>query len=329
MVRDCENERVLNIPGERISPNTVRLTAPILAWVHLRVTDPLVAWLTYRGVLESVSRAAPEFLSLWSLKAAHSALLDDKWFFIREAQIEAARAARNPDAVSRLRGIFAFPNKETADRAVSAWGGFESYFLQEIEIREGSVVSWFDSHWIDSMGNTSAPTSDAAESYSLGTEFGSQPLWELLIDGKADLVGIELREKAYNVVRAQWPDALSPLEIARLGAQLDSSIGYIAAFPRLAEDEVVIEFMMDFQDATNPTFLEALREYLAALPPEHINRADLAVGGEFFGVPDLRSRSLTVPMTSWPGRTAPEPEPGVSSNTALPNEPDVSDNPQD
>ena len=300
----------MDLSGKRISPNTIRLTSPVSAWVHLRVTDPLVAWLTYRGVLESVSRTAPEFLSLWSLNAAHSAVLDDKWLFIREARLEAARAAKNPDAVSRLRGVFAFPNKETADLAVRTWRGFEAYFLQEIEIREGSVVSWYDSQWIDAMGTLSAPTDGAAESYSVGNEFGSQPLWELLIDGKADLVGIELREKAYNVVRAQWPDALSPLEIARLGAQLDSSIGYIAAFPRIAGDKVLIEFMMDCRDAENPTFLDALQKHLAALPPEHINRADLAVGGEFFAIPDLRSRSLTVPVTSWPGQTSPEPEPG-------------------
>lgn len=295
----------MDFPGERMSPNTVRLTSPASAWVHLRVTDPLVAWLTYRGVLESVSRSAPEFLSLWSLNAAHSTLLDDKWFFIREARLEAARAAKNRDAVSRLRGLFAFPNKEAADLAVRAWSGFEGYFLQKIEIREGSVVSWYDSQWIDAMGTSSAPTDGAAESYSVGNEFGSQPLWELLIDGKADLVEIELREKAYNVVRAQWPDALSPLEIARLGAQLDSSIGYIAAFPRIAGDKVLIEFMMDFRDAENPTFLDALQKHLAALPPEHINSADLAMGGEFFTVPDLRSRSLTVPVTSWPGQTSP------------------------
>lgn len=265
------------------------------------MTDPLVAWLTYRGVLESVSRAAPEFMSLWSLNAAHSALLDDNWFFIREAQIEASRALNNPEAVSRLRGLFAFPDRNSADRAVSAWNGFESYYLQEVEIREGSVVSWYDSKWIDAMGTTSAPTAEATEAYAVGAGFDSQPLWELLVDGKSDLIGTALQRKAYEVVRAQWPDALSPLEIARLGAQLDSSIGYIAAFPRLAEDEVVIEFMMNFQDATNPTFHDALGRHLASLPPEHINSADLAVGGDFFSVPDLRGRSLTVPIASWPG----------------------------
>lgn len=266
-------------------------------------------------------------MSLWSLSAAHSALLDDKWFFIREAQIDACRATNNPEAVSRLRGLFAFPDKSTADRAVSAWNGFESYYLQEIEIREGSIVSWYDSRWIDAMGTTFAPPDDAAKAYAVGNEFDdSDPRWELLIDGKADLIGTELQEKAYNVVRAQWPDALSPMEIARLGAQLDSSIGYIAAFPRLADDEVVIEFMMNFQDATNPSFLDAFGRHLADLPPEHINRADLAVGGGFFNVPDLRSRSLTVPITSWPGRPESTPE-AVRSNAIQPDDANVTGQP--
>jgi len=292
---------VLELPGERLSPNTVRLASPVPAVVHLRVTDPLVAWLAYRGVLESVTQAAPEFLSLWSLSAARSALSDDTWFFTREARIEGARAAGNPHAISRLRGLFAFPDEQAAVRAVRAWSGFEAHFLQEIEIREGSVVSWHDSRWIDAMGTTSAPTGHATASYSAGEPFDDQPLWELLIDGKADLIGTALREKAYSVVRAQWPNALSPLEIARLGAQLDSSIGYIAAFPVDEGDTVSIRFLMDFRDAENRAFLDALQKHLATLPPEHINRADLAVGGDFFGVPDLRSRSLTVPRERWPG----------------------------
>ncbi len=288
------------LAGEQLSPNTVRLSKPTRAWVHLRVTDPLVAWLTYRGVLESVSQAGPHALSLWLLGTLRSSITEDPWFSARETQIESSRLNRNPQSVSRLKGVFAFPDRETADRAVKLWNGFQPYFLQEIEVRAGSTVSYFDSQWIDAMGTSTPPSREWADSYATGAAHSDDPQWELLIDGKADLIGTELRQKAYNVVRATWPEAVAPLEISRLGAQLDSTIGYITAFGVLDGDSISVQFAMDFRDAENPDFTKRLGAHLAALPPDQVNSADLAVGGDYFRVPDLRSRSLSIPLASWP-----------------------------
>lgn len=267
--------------------------------MHLRVTDPLVAWLTYRGVLQSIDCAAPEFMSIWATKASRASInLSARSFYEREYRLEIARRITNPTAVSRLTGLFVFPTRADADRAVAEWDGFEDYFLNEVEIQPGSRVSAYDADWITSAGWSL--DADASREYVSGSPRTTSPHTELLVSGRVNVLGTELRRKARDVVEAAWPEAVSMLEIARLGAELASSIGYIAAYPTLVDDHVHIQYMIDMRDADNPSFTDSLGVHIASLPPEHVNRADLAAGGDKFRVPDLASRTIRIPVADWP-----------------------------
>lgn len=279
--------------------NSVTLAEPVRAWMHLRVTDPLVAWLTYRGLLESIDSAAPGSMSIWAASASRASTKPgSRPFYEREHRLEIARRKENPEAVSRLTGLFVFPTRDYADRAVVEWDGFEDYFLSEVEILPGSRVSTYDADWITVAG-ASMPDG-AASTYSRGLTRTSSPHLEYLVSGRVVVLGTELRTKARDVVEAYWPEAVALLEIARLGAELGSSIGYIAAHPFVVGPEVQIRHILDMRDAENNDFLRALTTHVASLPPEHINRRDLAVGGERFRVPDLSRRDIHIPLDQWP-----------------------------
>ena len=259
--------------------------------MHLRVTDPLVAWLTYRGVLQSIDSAAPAFMSIWATTASRKSTIPPaRWFYEREYLLEITRRTDNPAAVSRLTGLFVFPTRAHADRAVAEWPGFEDYYLNEVEIQPGSWVSDYDADWITSAGQSL--DAEASHAYVSGAPRTPSPHTEWLVSGRVNVLGTELRSKARHVVEAEWPESVSMLEVARLGAELSSSIGYIAAYPTSVDDHVHIQYMMDMRDADNTSFTDSLGE--------HMKRADLAVGGDMFRVPDLSSRTVRIPVADWP-----------------------------
>lgn len=279
--------------------NTVAVGEPVRAWMHLRVTDPLVAWLTYRGLLQSIDNVAPASMPIWAARATRASTLPvSRSFYEREHLIEVARHGENPDAISRLTGLFVFPTRGDADRATHEWEGFEDYFINEVEILPGSRASTFDADWITSSG--AKMDGRAAANYATGAPRTSTPHAEYLVSGRVAVLGTELRAKARDVVAATWPEAVSLLEISRVGAEIGSSIGYIAAHPRIDGENVRIDHVLDMRDANNPEFLEALGAHVASLPPGHINWSDLAVGGDMFRVPDLSTRTISVPRAGWP-----------------------------
>lgn len=201
------------VPAE--PSNSVTLIEPVRAWMHLRVTDPLVAWLTYRGLLESIDTAAPESMSIWAASASRASTMPgSRPFYEREHRLEIARRKENPEAVSRLTGLFVFPTRDDADRAVVEWEGFEDYFLNEVEILPGSRVSTYDADWITAAGGSML--AGAASSYARGETRTSSPHHEYLVSGRVIVLGTELRRKAGDVVEAHWPQALALLEIARV-----------------------------------------------------------------------------------------------------------------
>ena len=146
--------------------------------MRLRVTDPLVAWLTYRGVLQSIDGAAPEFMSIWASKASSASISPStRSFYEREYHLEIARRTANPAAVSRLTGLFVFPTRADADRAVDEWDGFEEYFLNEVQIQPGSRVSIYDADWIMSAGR--CLDAGASRAYVIGAPRTTSPHAEL------------------------------------------------------------------------------------------------------------------------------------------------------
>jgi hypothetical protein len=276
-----------------VTSNTEVLAEPRVGFIHLQINNPMIAWLAYRGLLSSVDAVDSSFLSVWQVATLTSAVSESPVFFDREMALERARAKNNPGAVSRLRGLYIFPTREEAERAAFEWDGFRSAFLAPVRVRAGSTLSTYDADWISNWAADGG--ADSARRYAVGEPRSVTPHWEHLVSGEVELHSIELREQAYEVVKAWWPDSLGLLELGRLAAEIDLPLGYIAAFP-LGDPpagEVRVRFMMNLADAQNP----ALLAYMESLPPERVNGTDLH--RQPWLLPDLRAREFSVPISHW------------------------------
>lgn len=86
------------------------------------------------------------------------------------------------------------------------------------------------------------------------------PIWETLIDGRAIVLGTDLRERAYSIIKQNAQDSLMLLETARLAAWVGSDLGNVSAFLREECEDVILEFDMDMRQANDPSFLAKLEE---------------------------------------------------------------------
>jgi hypothetical protein len=243
------------------------MSEPREAFVHLRIQNPLVAWLVYRAEIVSGGVAHESTLSFWLMNSLRNvAVRRRRAVYQAELELEAQRARRFPGAVPRLRGFYAFDDTESAQRAVDTWGSFSSDNLAAIGISPDSDTSRHDAEWITHhLGQDQS--SDWMDSYLAGKARGADPIWELLIDGRAIIYGTTLRKAAYGVVKRVWPVSLPLLELSRMGAP----------------DDLRVVFTMSFADAKNPDFLEQLGSFEG---PKNTN--DLTPDSDLV-LPDLRS----------------------------------------
>jgi hypothetical protein len=274
-----------------LATHSAHLNEDRIVYAFLNVEDPFVAWQVYRGALASPGIAHESALSLWLAEHLRSLSQGNQrqGRFQTEIAIEQARGRQYSRVVSRLRGFYAFPEELSAIRAAETWPGrhFDARFLAEIHVLEGARVSRHDSNWITrELDPTDGVWIDA---YLSGRQADKHPIWELLMEARAVVYGTELRKRAYETVRRTWPDSLALLEIARLGGELGSDLGLITPM-MLGNQKVGLEvaYCLNMLDAKNDVFLERLRQHREK--GGAMNWDDLAVGGDTFTVPDLRSR---------------------------------------
>ncbi len=283
--------QVLQATGQPRGVGSTSMQEPMTAFVFLKLEDPLVAWLVYRGEMVSAPRIHPEAMSLWMAGHLRSAV-EDGWGGARyreEVALEEIRQARFPDAVSRLTGFYVFPDEETATKAAARWNvrHLRSEFLAEVGLIPGSRTSRHDAEWITHrLGRSDDEEWMAA--YLGGLPYGDDPIWELLVDGRAFVYGTELREAAYLTVKEEWPRSLAALELARLGVELGSDLGLITAMAIRQGDTLAVRYVMNFADADDAEWLARLKEF-----PGPRNQQDLRPDSELV-IPDLREREFSV-----------------------------------
>lgn len=242
------------------------------AFAFLNIRDPLCAWATYRSVLVA-AHDAPGFLSVWT--AGILRLNNDERFGL-EIALETVRAQRHPNRVSRLRGTYCFLDLRSAERALS-WGSannhFRPEFLAELSLAEaGARHDRLDANWITQRGGK---FDDWMDRYWRGEAFpGEEPLWETIVDGRMIVLGTTLRERAYQLIKRNFPESLTFLELARLAATVGSDLGNTTAHLREEADHFVLAYVMDMRDAEDPDFHAKLQRVKAAGQP--VNIADLA-----------------------------------------------------
>jgi hypothetical protein len=209
------------------------------AYTFLNVHDPLCAWAAYRAVLVA-AQDAPGFLSVWT---AGILRLDNAEKFGLEIGLERLRAEHYPDRVSRLRGMYCFLDIRSAERALS-WGRpsnhFRSEFLAELSLDEaGPRRDRVDANWIGYQGGN---IDDWMHRYWRGDAFpDDEPLWETVLDSRLIVLGTTLREKAYGLIKRNFPESLTFLEIARLAATVGSDLGNVTAHLYQDANDFVLE----------------------------------------------------------------------------------------
>jgi hypothetical protein len=272
------------------------------AYAFLDVDSPLCAWATYRGALVCAPDK-PGFISVWTAGLMRSS---DPGRMNFEAAIEAVRAAQFPHRVSRLRGMFCLPDAESAKRACS-WDQerrthFQPEYMAELSLTEaGTRRDRLDANWI-----TNAPTdtdgyltsSSWIRDYWAGDPYpNKEPIWETLVDGRLIVLGAGIRQRAYAAVKSEFPNSLMLLEIARQAAWVGSDLGAIFAFVKIAENEMVLDYVMNMVDADSPGVLGRLVALRESGHP--INWADMKphIDQDSFGhVPDLRPYGFRRPI---------------------------------
>lgn len=270
------------------------------AFAFLDVTHPVVAWGVYRGVL--VSARAEDHLhgAPLSMMFAGMVQCQNNTRLQNEFLIEKVRAERFPAMTSRLTGMFFFTDPQCAQHAES-WGGhFKRSNLAQLEVYPSRPATVVDSNWVtyapvDANGRIVGDSNSWIESYWSGMPFNNAPVWETIVDGRAVVWGTEVRERAYDLLRQKFPNALDTLEVARIAAHLGSNLGQSSAWlTQPSPDCFELAYYMDFRDAENPEFLARLKEYEG---PRNVR--DLAPGKATFGLPDFRPYGSKFTVTAF------------------------------
>lgn len=261
------------------------------AYAYLDVQSPVCAWCVYRGVLVAANmHDQPGFISVWSASLLRNS---EPQRLRREFTLEIARQVHFPNLVSRLSGMYCFVDIDSARRAASSWRGhFELENLVELHLDGPRSSQKFDANWI--RDDLSDPTWQ--NRYWQGDPCpDAEPIWEMVFDGRMIVLGTTVREKAYQVVKREFPNSLGILEIARQAAWVDSDLGDICHWAHEEGDALYVEYLLNMRDADDPNFLDRL----GALHKNghEINWTDLGPhleAGSFGNVPDLRHLNFSI-----------------------------------
>jgi len=261
------------------------------AFAFVDIGHPVVAWGAYRGVLVSANAEyLPPHCPI-SMMFAGIVLNNNHVRLHNELLIEKHRQIYFPHCNSRLTGMYFFEQLTTAENAYT-WGGhFSAEYLAEFEISPSSSFSRHDANWITHAPlerNGKIKNEDWISKYWSGEAFPNKPpVWELIIQGRAVILGTELRNRAYMNISKNYPESVSILEVSRIAAHIGSDLGHVSAWGvRNEEGYINLAFYLDMRDADNPEFLKRVGSYDGPR-----NYKDIAVGGDFFRVPDFREFS--------------------------------------
>lgn len=276
------------------------------AYAYLDIDNPICAWATYRGILVSASPDGGRDDLVGGISVMSASLLESGAGarLNNELAIESIRRQRHPGRVSRLRGMYCFLDRESAERAGAAWGDCQNHFrpefLAEFHLETTSRKDRLDSNWItyaerDENGFLIAGQLGQFDEYWAGRAYpGKEPIWETILEGRMVVLGTDLRERAYDVIRRTHPRSVALLEIARLAACVGSDLGNLRAWLRDDGDQVSLHYLQDMRESNDPDFLRKLEQLKMEGHP--INWRDLheeMKHGSFGKTMDLRPHGFS------------------------------------
>jgi hypothetical protein len=268
------------------------------AWAFLDILRPVCAWATYRGALVC-SPPEPGFVSVWTASVLRA---DDVSRILIELSLEDCRRQFYPERPSRLTSMYCFRDIESAERACAT--GMTRHcrpeFLAELSLAEATPQrDRFDLNWVNlahkSQGTIDG-TFDWTRRYWQGEPCAArEPIWETLVRGRLHVLGTDLRDRAYRILKRNFPDSLMLLEIARQACWVGSNLGSLHGSFAADGEDLVLRYAMDMRDANEESFLLRLRKLRRSGHP--INWQDMKphVERDSFGrTPDLLPFSFRI-----------------------------------
>jgi hypothetical protein len=252
-------------------PSNSELKEDDFAFVYLDVDNPIIAWLAYRGLLNSpdIATANPGRLSWFLVDVLKRGLAST---LCREGVLEGYRIEEFPQAVSRLKCVYAHPTIDAAKHSEYELGKFRNENLVAISPAKNEFrADLCDGQWITDFD--SLPV-DTARRYWLG-ERTPTPHLEYLLSGRFYILGTTVRKRAYQTIKRVWPNALALLELSRLAVEFGSDFGSISPCLQNERERVLVRHIIRYDDKEGPEILSRAMEKAKADPKFHVNWDDL------------------------------------------------------
>lgn len=277
------------------------------AWAYLNIHHPMCAWNVWRGVLASPLRQ-PGFLSVWMGALLKRYSDGNRGPLIREVALERVRAAHFPGQVSRMQALYCFEDLSSAERAL-VWGNDKNHFRPEyvaslyLDDRYIANRTRVDSNWITFAkleGDGSFADTSWFTAYWSGTPRpNAKPAWETLLEGRLFILGMELRNIAYDLLRIKFPESLVAVETARLGAWAMYDYGNMSGFlQRVSNHTLAFNYALNVEDTNNEDFRRDVKALIDD-PEVFLQQGDVVAqlrAGNFGRWPDLQPYGFQVPI---------------------------------
>lgn len=260
-----------------------------IGYIYLNLNNPIVCWEAYRGIIISADQTIDLDHIHPSIWLSNKIRNENKAGLANELLIESIRMEVSPYKISRLRGLFVFPDINSAKKAES-WGGhFKAENLVKVEIHTDKLKTKLDAKWItnlalDKNGLITQESISDLKKYWEGEIYDfNEDNFEYLIEGKAFILGKDHKEKAYAKIKEFMPETLATLELSRIAATLGSQLGHMIPYIiRTEHGKLKLVHLINFADASNETFLDKFQKYDGPKNTNDLNQFSEIV------IPDLR-----------------------------------------
>ena len=197
------------------------------------------------------------------------------------------RRQRHSHNVSRLTGMYFFADFSEA-KVAESWGDISGRRILESLNSHHVASDTVDSNWItyaprDPEGRLRASDLSWIDRYWAGEAHDNGPVWETIVDGRAIVLGTQLRQRAYKC-RERFPDALNTLQLSRLAAAVDADLGQVTALMRRRRQQYRIDYSPRYASRREPCISWSTCE---ARRPEELSEYR-RFAKETFGLPDFR-----------------------------------------
>lgn len=217
-------------------------------FAFLDLEHPAVAWAVMRRMMVSADNASPtpspgfvSFMQAGMIQCENNARI------FNEAIIEVLRTVCFSYRVSRMRGMFFFRSRAEAEARIGDrdWPPyFQPDNLIELDLHISGPPIVVDANWLTSAPIAADGRLNTADlswiwRYWAGQPFNDSPVWELLANGVAFIVGPGVRRRCLDYVRSVFPDAYLPILMARLAGEVGTRGGQVTPFLLREDDQRV------------------------------------------------------------------------------------------